>query len=163
MTLIVTLPIWNRQRFLVQKGGGVYAPKRHLSLSPLGRHDHSHLSKGGSGLGEKKQTKGPGSLRSRQQSAPPSAWCRPGRDLDVGLNCVNGTELGWGETVGVSEFVLLFPWSVMFHHERGLLLSCIPQTHITGLNKELLERSRLMLTLPYKVCQARLTLGVTAD
>lgn len=70
---------------------------------------------------------------------------------------------GLGETVGVSKFVLLFPWSVTFHHEHGLLLSCIPETHVTGLNKKLLERSRLMLTLPYKVCQARLTLGVTAD
>lgn len=81
----------------------------------------------------------------------------------MGLNCVNSTELGWGETVGVSKPVLLFPWSVMFHHERGLLLPCVPQTHITGLNQELLESSRLMLTLLYKVRQARRTLGVTAD
>ena len=109
------------------EGWGSTPPSDICLFHQLGRQEYSHLPKGGSGLGEKNQIKGPGSLWSRQQSAPPSAWCRPGRDLDVGPNCVNCTELGWGETVGVSKFVLLSPWSVMSTMNMGFFCHAYPK------------------------------------
>lgn len=64
---------------------------------------------------------------------------------------------GLGGDRGGFKVCAAVPLICNVHHEHGLLLSCVPETHVTGLNKKLLERSRFMLTLPYKVCQARLT------
>lgn len=88
-------------------------------------------SQGGSGLGEKPNQGTRVPVVKTAVKLAPSWVVSPRQRPDVGLDCVNFTELGWGRPWGFQSLCCCSLWSVTFHHEHGLLLVMHPPKHMS--------------------------------